>query len=73
MPLVRIDLCKGKPVEYVRAVGEAIHRAIAEVLGAPARDNFQAITEHDSDHLIYSPDYLDIARSNDIIFVQISC
>lgn len=72
MPLVRIDMRKGKPVEYVRAVGEAVHHAMAEVLGAPARDNFQAITEHDSDHLIYSPDYLDIARSNDIIFVQIT-
>ena len=72
MPLVRIDLRKGKSAEYVRAVGEAVHRAIAEVLGAPARDNFQVITKHDADHLLYSPDYLDIARSDDIIFVQIT-
>ena len=72
MPLVRIDLRKGKSAEYVRAISEAVHRAIAEVLGAPARDNFQVITEHDADHLLYSPDYLDIARSDDIIFVQIT-
>jgi 4-oxalocrotonate tautomerase len=70
MPLVRIDLRKGKPVECVRAVGEAVHRAIVDVLAAPARDNFQVITERDPDHLVYSPDYLDIARSNDVIFVQ---
>jgi 4-oxalocrotonate tautomerase len=56
MPLVRIDLRKGKSAEYVRAIGEAVHRAIAEVLDAPARDNFQLITEHDADHLLYSPD-----------------
>jgi phenylpyruvate tautomerase PptA (4-oxalocrotonate tautomerase family) len=35
MPLVRIDLGKGKAAEYVRAVGDAVHRAMAEVLGAP--------------------------------------
>jgi 4-oxalocrotonate tautomerase len=72
MPLVRIDLRKGKPVEYVRAVSESVLRAIVEVLAAPARDNFQVITEHDPDHLVYSPDDLDIARSNDVIFVQIT-
>jgi 4-oxalocrotonate tautomerase len=72
MPVVRIDLRKGKSEEYVRAVGEAVHRAIAEVLRAPARDNFQVLTEHDADHLLYSPDYLDTACCDDIIFVQIT-
>jgi Tautomerase enzyme len=38
MPLARIDFHKGKPVEYVRAVSEAVHRAIVKVLAAPARD-----------------------------------
>jgi Tautomerase enzyme len=27
---------------------------------------------NDPDHLVYSPDYLDIARSNEVIFVQIT-
>jgi 4-oxalocrotonate tautomerase len=72
MPLVRIDLRKGKSAEYVRAIGEALRRAPVEVLGAAARDNFQVIPEYDADHLLYSPDYLDIGRSDDIIFVQIT-
>jgi Tautomerase enzyme len=58
MRLVRIDLRKGKPVEYVRAVSEAMHRASVEVLAAPRGIIFQVITEHDPDHLVYSPDYL---------------
>jgi phenylpyruvate tautomerase PptA (4-oxalocrotonate tautomerase family) len=71
MPLVRIDLRKGKSAEYVRAVGEAVHRAMVEALDVPARDHFQVITEHDAQHLIYAPHYLDIRRTDDVVFVQI--
>jgi phenylpyruvate tautomerase PptA (4-oxalocrotonate tautomerase family) len=71
MPLVRIDLRKGKSAEYVRAVGEAVHRAMVEVLDVPARDHFQVITEHDAQHLIYGSDYLGIKRTDDVVFVQV--
>jgi 4-oxalocrotonate tautomerase len=71
MPLVRIDLRKGKPVEYVRAIGEAVHRAMVEVLDVPARDHFQVTTEHDAEHLVYDPGYLGVARGDDVVFVQI--
>jgi 4-oxalocrotonate tautomerase len=71
MPLVRIDLRKGKTAEYVRAVGEAVHRAMVEALDVPARDHFQVITEHDAQHLIYGADYLDIKRTEDVVLIQI--
>jgi len=71
MPLVRIDLRKGKPAEYVRAVGEAMHRAMAETLDVPERDHFQVITEHDSNHLVYDANYLDVRRTDDVVFVQV--
>ena len=41
-------------------------------LKAPADDRFQVITEHDSDSLIYDPAYLDIQRSDQVIFIQIT-
>jgi 4-oxalocrotonate tautomerase len=72
MPLVRIDLRKGKPAEYVRAVGEAVHRAMAETIGVPARDHFQVITEHDSNHLVYDANYLEVQRTDDVVFVQVT-
>jgi hypothetical protein len=28
MPLVRIELCEGKPASYVLAIGEAVQRAM---------------------------------------------
>jgi 4-oxalocrotonate tautomerase len=72
MPLVRIDLRKGKPAEYVRAVGEAVHRAMVETIDVPARDHFQVITEHDSNHLIYDANYLEVRRRDDVVVVQVT-
>ena len=41
-------------------------------LKAPVDDRFQVITEHDSDSLIYDPTYLDMQRSDEVIFIQIT-
>ena len=67
MPLVRVDLRKGRDV---RAVSAAVHRAMVETLGVPERDRFQVITEHDGAHLVFDPGYLDIQREN-AVFVQV--
>ena len=71
MPLVRIDIRKGKSPEYVRAVGDAVHRAMVEALDVPERDHFQIITEHDAAHLLYEPGYLDVKRTDDVVFIQV--
>ena len=47
MPLVRIDLVKGRTEARVRAVADAVHAAVVEVLAVPERDRFQIITEHE--------------------------
>ena len=72
MPLVRIDLRAGKPASYRRAIGASVQRAMVECIDVPARDQFQVISEHDADHLVYSPEYLDIRRTDDIVLVQIT-
>src|SRR5580704_10991672 len=71
MPLVRIDLLQGKPKEYVAAIGESVHRAMLETIGVPARDRFQVITEHAPGYLVYDPHYLEVNRSDDVVFIQI--
>jgi 4-oxalocrotonate tautomerase len=72
MPLVRISLVKGKPPEYRRKVGEAIHRALVDTIDVPPLDRFQLLTEHEPGDLVYDPGFLGIARSNDIVIVQIT-
>ena len=72
MPLVRIDLRSGKPTDYRRAIADAVHQSMVSELKAPVDDRFQVITEHDSDSLIYDPIYLDMQRSDEVIFIQIT-
>jgi len=72
MPLVRIDLREGKPAAYVRAIGDAVQRAMVDCLAVPVRDHFQVIAEYAPDHLIYDPGYLDIERTDDIVLVRIT-
>jgi phenylpyruvate tautomerase PptA (4-oxalocrotonate tautomerase family) len=72
MPLVRIDVRKGKPAAYRAAVADGVHRAMVETINVPAADRFQVVTEHAADGLVYDPSYLGVARTDDVVFVQIT-
>ena len=72
MPLVRISLVKGKPEAYRRKVGDAVHRALVESVGVPPLDRFQLITEHEPGDLVYDSNYLGIARTSNLVVVQIT-
>lgn len=72
MPLVRVDLRRGKSREYRAAVLRGIQRALTSELGVPIDDCFQVLTEHGPDHLIFDPHYLGIERTDDVVFIQIA-
>src|ERR671937_1176273 len=72
MPLVRISLLKGRPAELRRKIGDAIHRALVETIEVPQRDRFQVLTEHEAGDLVYDSEYLGIARTDQIVIVQIT-
>ncbi|HEY3230023.1 MAG TPA: tautomerase family protein [Roseiflexaceae bacterium] len=72
MPLVRIDLRAGKSSDYRRAIADQVHRAMVETINVPSLDRFQVIVEHPAEGLIYDPTYLDIDRTDDVIFIQIA-
>src|SRR5471032_1856226 len=70
MPLVRISVLNGKSRDYRRKVGNAVHQALVETIGVPEKDRFQIITDHWPDEFIYDPEYLGIARSEDLVIIQ---
>ena len=72
MPLVRISLLKGRSPELRRRIGDAIHRAMVETINVPQHDRFQLLTEHEAGDLVYDSEYLGIARTNEIVIVQIT-
>jgi 4-oxalocrotonate tautomerase len=71
MPLVRIDLQKGKDSSYRQTAGRIVYEAMVAHTGVPRNDRFQIIAEHSADDFIYDPDYLGIHRTSDLIMVQI--
>ena len=45
MPLVNINILKGKSPEYVRAVTDGINAAVIETMGFPEDDRYQIVHE----------------------------
>jgi 4-oxalocrotonate tautomerase len=72
MPLVRISLRQRTSQEYRKALADGVHQAMVESIAIPPNDRFQVITEHAPEALIYDPQYLDVCRSDRIVFVQIT-
>jgi phenylpyruvate tautomerase PptA (4-oxalocrotonate tautomerase family) len=71
MPLVRIDLRKGKPAAYREAISSIVYEALVSV-GVPKDDRFQVINEHDSENFVFDLNYLDIRRTEDLVIIQIT-
>lgn len=72
MPLVHISMRAGKPKAFRQAIFDGIYRAMRDTFDVPEDDQFMAITEHDGDNFRYSASYLGIARSDDLVIVQIT-
>lgn len=71
MPLVRIALMTGQPVTG-RQIGAVVYRAMVDTIGVPVDDNFQVISEHDAESLVYDPAYLGIRRTDGFVAIQIT-
>jgi phenylpyruvate tautomerase PptA (4-oxalocrotonate tautomerase family) len=71
MPLVRIDLRKGKDAAYRQEIGRTVYEALISV-GVPKGDRFQVVGEYEADDFFFNPDYLGIHRSDDLVMIQIT-
>jgi phenylpyruvate tautomerase PptA (4-oxalocrotonate tautomerase family) len=72
MPVVQIHLMQGKTVEFRRQIGEIVYRTMVDTINVPPKDNFQIISQHDKESLVYDPEYLGIQRTDGIVIIQIT-
>jgi 4-oxalocrotonate tautomerase len=72
MPLTRVSLRRGKSAAHRQAILDGIYRAMREVFDVPEEDRFMTITEHDAPDFSYSANYLGIARSDDLVIIQLT-
>ena len=72
MPLVRVSLRRGKPAAHRKAILDGIYNAMISTFNVPKDDRFMVINEHDEPDFSYSPTYFNIARSDDLILIQLT-
>ena len=56
MPLVKVEMLKGKSSEYKKTVLDCIHQGLVDSLGIEDWDRFQRITEYDTEEFEF-PDF----------------
>jgi 4-oxalocrotonate tautomerase len=72
MPLTRISLRRGKSPAYRQAILNGVYAAMRETFDVPEDDRFMLVTEHDEADFVYGAKYLDIARSDDLVVIQLT-
>jgi len=72
MPLLHISLRAGKPEGYRQAIFDGLYRAMRETLNVPEDDQFMTIREHDAANFRYGASCFGIARSDDVVYIQIT-
>lgn len=72
MPLTRVSLRAGKSEAYRRAILDGLYQAMRETFAVPEDDHFMTIAEHDGANFRYGATYLDIARSDDLVLIEIT-
>jgi len=59
MPLVRVEMRRGKSPAYKKAVLDSIHQGLVAALSIPEWDRFQRITEYDPCDFDIAPEKTD--------------
>lgn len=72
MPLVRIDLVRGRTPEQLRALADTVQEVMLDVFAAPPGDRYQVIHQHEADEMIIEDTGLGIERSDGVTVVQVT-
>lgn len=67
MPLVKIELLKGKSAEYKKTLLESVHKGLVESLGIENWDRFQRIIEYDKADFEF-PDF----KSDNFMIIELT-
>ncbi len=72
MPLIRIDMVKGRSEAEVAILAKSIHDAVVEVMSVPERDRFQIVTQHEPFEIYAEDAGLGFERDNSVVMIQIT-
>lgn len=71
MPLVKIDILRGRHPVELRMLADTIHKTLVTYFAAPEKDRYQIITQHEANEMICLDTGLGFERSDKLVFIQI--
>jgi phenylpyruvate tautomerase PptA (4-oxalocrotonate tautomerase family) len=72
MPLVKINLLKGRSAEEKDAIASSIQSALVSTLEVPDADRYQLFNEYDAEDFRHTDGYLGLEYSDRLLIVEIT-
>lgn len=72
MPVSRISLQRGKPLAYLQAIQDGLHRALVDTFEVPEADRFQVLEQLEPHELVFDRTYLGGPRSDDFVLITVN-
>ena len=71
MPLVKLDIIKGRPPQAIKSLADIVQAVLESHFNAPAYDRYQIITQHEPYEMICEDTGLGYQRTEKLVVVQI--
>ena len=71
MPLMKIDMLRGRSKEEIKEIMDVSYEVMAETLGVPENDRYQIVTQHDENEMIILDTGLGFSRSHNVVVFSI--
>ncbi len=72
MPLVKVNLLKGRSAEEKDSIAASIQAALVGALGVPDEDRYQLFNEYDEESLRHTSGYLGLTYTDQLLIVEIT-
>jgi len=72
MPLVKINLLKGRSPEEKEAIANSIQDALVGEVAVPAADRYQVFNEHEAENFRHTGGYLGMTYTDQLLIIEIT-
>ena len=72
MPLVKVNLLKGRAAEEKDAIAASIQAALVNTVGVPEDDRYQLFNEYDAEVFRHTGGHLGLTYTNQLLIVEIT-
>lgn len=71
MPLIKVDLIKGRKPEEIKEILDVAHEVVLEAFQVPEGDRYQVVTQHEPYEMIMEDTGLGFERSENVILFTV--